>query len=500
MIKDLISLDPSLQSLEAELNTLVLELVKNKPESNLDPEFEAALKLEVLKRVEGLKTKELKKTTSFSWSVFMKKTSFSLVALTVAILIIIPVTKQLANKLSNTDKGLVITQLKDNAFGEILSFNTDNKEVSENVDMLATKNNDVSTTMAQPTGGLSLAMRDVSVSSPHSMLYPPAYDYPSFNYPSFTYVYEGEDLQNVLENLDEILVYRLSPEASNSVSILKSIINSNNKLIDFKKFQQQGLKLNSFSFSEEKDFAYNINFDNGNIYLYQNWKYWPEPKEDFKYENLLSDDEVINIAEKFLKDYGIKRSAYGKASISYNFHDIYAKTNDKSMIYVPSETVVVFPILINAKEVKDESGEPYGLSITVSSIYKKVISLNNLRASSYESSIYKAFTDIDRLKEIAENGGLNNYQGYSDGNNNIEVRLGNPEIILSKQYYYNDKDGSNSEIFVPALSFPVIGLSEETEFFTQKSIIIPLLKDIIDSNSKNIMPMPIMIYEAEVMD
>lgn len=487
MIKDLIALDPSLKSLELELNTLVLELVKNKPESNLDPEFETALKLEVLKKVEELKTKEVKPALPFSWSVFIKKTSLSLAALVLTIIIVIPVTKQLGNKLRNTDTGMMISLLEDQAFGEISSFNKTNQKVSENVELFGQK--EVSVGKRNESAG------SVSVANPSIMPY-----LPDFDYPNFTYKYEGEDLKTILSGLDDVYVYRISPEVNINSSVLKSIVNSNTKLINLKNFQQPGLKLFSYSFSEENDFGYSINFDDGNIYLYQNWKYWPDITQDFKYEDLLSNEETINIAEDFVKEYGINRSAYGEAKINYDFHNIYTKDESIDMLYIPTETEVVFPLLIDNKEVMSGNGEPYGLSVTVSSSYKKVVSLNNLKANAYEASIYKAFTDANKIKEIVENGGLNNYQSIGDNKKNIEVRLGSPEIILSQQYYYNDKDQSNSEIFVPALSFPVLGLSEETDFFSQKSIIIPLLKDIIDNNNNGIIPMPRMIYETKVMN
>lgn len=543
IITDLLELDQSLKPLEIELRKLVAEFIKNKPEPLLSERFETELKSVLVEKIKELKNENMQEKNIFSQGVLFKKLAFSLGAMVLALLILIPTVNSLKNKnLANNedlilveDNATKITRLDDKAFGEINFQNnvegaeenfvkpmvndlnsgaqapkpeiTNDKLVIRNdsykgetylIDASTTTNSDGLITMIEPAAtkeiiGMGGFDGNIDIA-------------PDFiEYPSFAYIYEGDDLTELVAGLDKVDVYKRVKSQYNNPSLLNFITNMGSDLINLKKFNDNASKVSYFSINEEKEFGYVLSFDSngGGISLYQNWQYWPQfgnecrdeacfARYRFNYTDLISNEEAVSIAENFLNNFGIDRNTYGEAAVNYDFHQIYEASENKSELYVPEETTVIFPILIEGKEVKDESGQAYGLYVNVNSRHKKVSGLNNLLPNRYEVSAYESFNDPEEIKRLAEQGGLNFYKDpYAT--KEIKVYLGTPTLILSRQFQYGE-GYDNSELFVPALSFPVLRLSEETQFFYQKNIVIPLVKDLINQNNQGdeieIMPYP----------
>ena len=538
IINDLINLDPSLKPLKNELEKLVIEFIKNKPEPIIDEKFTQELKSVLVEKIKELKEENIAEKVPFNKTVFLKKLSLSLGAILLALIIVVPTINSLKNEDdrvitdNNLDLGIKITRLDDGAFGEIniidaqmienqvdgrgasfensamspelaISMDETNQitnAFSEEMD-LATSNGVATMDISEPKMIAPAVGRSVPGMGGSSM---DIGIMPNFEYPTFSYVYEGDDLTEVIGSSEKVDVYKKVKNEFNSSALLNSITSISTNLINLNKFNNSQAKVSYFSVNEEKEFGYVLSFDasNNSFSLYQNWQYWPQigaecrdeacfARVRFNYSDLLSNEEAISIAKKFLTDYGINQSAYGEANVNYNFHEIYASSDDKTSLYVPEETTIVFPFMIEGKEVKDEGGQSYGLYVNVNSRHKKVSGLNNLSLNNYEVSAYEAFNDVERIKSIVENGGLNFYKDpYAT--KEIKVYLGTPSIILSRQYQYEKDYGNATELFVPALSFPVIRLSEETEYYYQKNIVIPLVKDLIKENQNGgAMPYPI---------
>lgn len=486
IIKELITFDPSLKALENDLNVLALSLIKNKPKANIDPDFQKSLKLEILKKVEELKVEGQSKALPFSFNIFFKKMSFSLGVLALTIIIVLPLTRQLAYKIKGPSNDFKVAKLEDNAFGQIHNFDS---TIQENNNLRGTKVNLLHKEVLT-TGVATLIDYNLKTISDNLIVN-------NFNDTGFNYHYEGDSLEAILSDLEEVYVYRKDLNTNNNSVILKSLLNSNNGLFNLKKIKQQDSKLKSFSLEGGKDFPYILDFNDNTINLHPNWKYWPDVSNDFNYDDLLSDEEVVRIAKDFMKKYGINSSTYGQVEIVNNFHEIYKKSLDKTSLYVPDETELVFPFLIDNKEVKNEAGKAYGLTITVNSSYKKVTMLTNLTANNYEASAYKTFTDVEKIKKILENGGLDNQLNTLNSGKVIDVKLGTPDLIVSRQKHYDNENYSSFEIFVPSLSFPVIELSEESDYITESNIVIPLLKSIIDYSSIDLSRPIIMSEDSE---
>ena len=541
IIADLLELDQSLKPLETELRKLVTEFIKNKPEPLLSEKFETELKSVLVEKIKELKNENMQEKNVFSQGILFKKLAFSLGAMVLVLAILIPTVDSLKNKnLANNenpifeDGAIRITRLDDKAFGEINFQNTvdgaqedfvrpmmanglgSGAEIANRnsyagetflVDASTTVSSDGSLAMISPIETKEIL--DVASVSPPGM---GGFDgdigiMPYYEYPSFSYVYEGDDLTEIVAGLDKVDVYKRAKTQSNNSNLLNFITNLGNDLINLKKFNNSASRVAHFSINEEKEFGYVLSFDSnsGGISLYQNWQYWPQLGSEcrdeacfaryrFNYSDLISNEEAILIAENFLNDFGIDRSAYGEGVVNYNFHQIYETSANKSALYVPEETTIIFPILVDGKEVKDQGGQAYGLYVNVNSRHKKVSGLNNLLPNRYEVSAYEAFNDAEEIKKLAEQGGLNSYKDpYTT--KEIQVYLGTPTLILSQQFQYGSNYQYNTELFVPALSFPVLRLSEETEFFYQKNIVIPLVKDLINQNNQGggigIMPYPV---------
>ncbi len=540
IIADLLELDQSLKPLETDLRKLVAEFIKNKPEPLLSQKFETELKSVLVEKIKELKNENMQEKNVFSQGVLFKKLAFSLGAMVLVLAILIPTVNSLKNKNLANNENLIfengairITRLDDKAFGEISFQNTiDGPQedfvrpmmanglgsgaeitISDSyngeiylVDASSTVSSDGNMALISPTTSKEiLGMGSVS---PAGM---GGFDgdigiMPYYEYPSFSYVYEGDDLTEMVAGLDRVDVYKRVKNDSSNPKLLSFITNLGNDLIDLKKFNSSSNRIAYFSINEEKEFGYVLNFDSssGGISLYQNWQHWPQLGNEcrdevcfaryrFNYSDLISNEEAILIAENFLNDFGINRGTYGEGVVNYNFHQIYETSANKAELYVPEETTIIFPILVDGKEVKDQGGQAYGLYVNVSSRYKKVSGLTNLLPNRYEVSAYEAFNDAEEIKKLAEQGGLNFYKD-SYTTKEIKVYLGTPSLILSQQFQYGSGYDHNTELFVPALSFPVLRLSEDTEFFYQKNVVIPLVKDLINQNNQGggigIMPYP----------
>ena len=540
IITDLLELDNSLKPLESELRKLVAEFIKNKPEPLLSQKFETELKSVLVEKIKELKNENMQEKNIFSQGVLFKKLAFSFGSIILALIIILPTVNFLKNKnlnnepgLTQSEDGIKITRLDDKAFGEInFQNNVDGAQENFVKPMMATGFGSGSeiTTRESYEGETYLIDASTTVSNDQAVSVSPVatkvvsgmgsaspagmggFDgnigiMPDFEYPNFSYVYEGDDLTEFVVGLDKVDVYKRAKSEYSNPSFLNFITNLGSDLIDLKKFNNSNTKVSYFSINEEKEFGYVLSFDSnsGGVSIYQNWQYWPQPANDcrdeacfaryrFNYSDLISNEEAILIAENFLNDFGIDQSAYGKAVVNYNFHEIYQASADKTSLYVPEETTIIFPILIEGKEVKDQGGQAYGLYVNINSRHKKVSGLNNLLPNRYEVSAYEAFNDAEEIKKIAEQGGLNFYKDpYAT--KEIQVYLGTPSLILSQQFQYGENYEYNRELFVPALSFPVLRLSEETQFFYKKNVVIPLIKDLINQNNRGggieIMPYPV---------
>lgn len=274
-------------------------------------------------------------------------------------------------------------------------------------------------------------------------------------------------------------------------------------LVDLSKLTNASL--DSVNFSEDKDFGYQASVDltQGNVYFNKNWEKWPQnPNNCFeaacpmldsmpvrlKDTDLPSDQEAISIAEQFITDYGINKESYGSPVINDQWRVQYmnAPVTERATWYIPEEVQVIYPLLLDGKEIIDESGNVYGMSMYIDARTKKVSSVSDLVTKQFERSSYKGETDTEKIIKIAKNGGFRN-ASYNDPNaKKVQLDLGTPTIETVKMWYSPDNYKTNSELYVPALVFPIKNWKENN--YWRQNIYVPLVQDILDSDNQ---PVPI---------
>jgi hypothetical protein len=99
-----------------------------------------------------------------------------------------------------------------------------------------------------------------------------------------------------------------------------------------------------------------------------------------------------------------------------------------------------------------------------------------LTTQRYESAQYVAEQDAARITKLAEQGGMYGFWGEPAPDARV-INLGTPTRVLMQHYLY--VNGSNEELYVPALVFPV--LNAPTDMYIQSHVIVPLVKEILDN-------------------
>lgn len=262
-----------------------------------------------------------------------------------------------------------------------------------------------------------------------------------------------------------------------------------------------GMAMQSASFIQKEELGYNINisFDDGSVSIGQNWEMWPAGKcgsdqscfdaQRVKYEEVPSDADAIAIAESFVKDHGINISMFGAPEVNNFWRTSYDAAPDKASYYLPETVDVVYPLELDKLGVYDEySGQKQGLVISVHVKTKRVASAYGLTTQAYESSSYESETDTKKILSYAEVGGINSYR--SEGAKTETLELGEPTRGFIRYYNYvsiasASLGNRNEELLVPALIFPIKNIPKDDPNFYRTSVIVPLVKEVLDERLKN---------------
>ena len=248
--------------------------------------------------------------------------------------------------------------------------------------------------------------------------------------------------------------------------------------LDISRFSD--LSAGNISLNQEKKYGYSINIDfsNGYLNIYKNWDKWPQKNYDEnKQIDLLSDDELLQIANNFMKEYKIDVSQYWAAQIDTNYDSILREfsTSKKAPSYIPESTYIIYPSLLNGKEIITESGEKIWVKVEVDIQEKKVSSVLGLKIDQYAKSDYKIENNTENILYIAnawwrfwlETEKVENAQ-Y------IDIELKNPRLQYIHTYNYTQNNWQE-DFLIPAIVFEIES-SDKTNFMS-KIISVPLLKD-----------------------
>jgi len=472
--------DEKLRSKEKELTEIIRLLLESKEAIIPDKEFKEKL----LKIIEE---KQLVSKKSFFSVIADRITIMSRMSYATAGALVVAIAILLTNGGGKADiidfSKVSINSVQEKAFGDLSTLNQDSTPNASGVEDRAQQVSPIAMGMAESVakggGGVGGGM---PASSVDAKMMPP---YPGTSY---TFKYTGEDTS--LDDNKVTVLKRVPNESSRKQfsSILKKL---NFDVMDLSSFQDSYIQ--NITLAEEKNYGYilNINLDEGQMSIYQNWPKWrgayPNCNDDACWErnkitraDILPNEDLISISNKFLKDHGIMLSEYGAPEVLDN-NSIYPmpllEGSGSAQVYLPDTMTVIYPLLINGKKVYDGTIVS-GVQVSINLRVKKVASVSNISVQTYQASTYEAETDFKRIISIAESGGTWGYYNNS-GNKKVEIELGTPTIEYVQSWQYNPNEERGYQLIVPSLVFPLKNIPEDY-YIWQKYVTVPLVKEMPD--------------------
>lgn len=261
----------------------------------------------------------------------------------------------------------------------------------------------------------------------------------------------------------------------------------------FSNFNFNGVNISNFSdlwvsyitLNQDKNYGYslNIDFENGNLNIYKNWAKWPQIDYNENQKQIfLPETEVIQIAKNFIKEYNIDVSTYWEAKVDSNYANILAKYTSAKIMpdYVNNNTSVVFPLIVDGKEISEEYGQISWVRVEVDLSEKKVVSLNGLSVNNYLKSNYETETNKENILKVANVWGrFGFYTPETDKVKYVDIGLKNPKLKYINSYQYNNF--WQEQFLIPAIVFEVE--KDENENYYSNTVIVPLLKDFYKYNN-----------------
>jgi len=431
ILRDVYSIDQSLKMHESTLIKIIQELLRSKPESKIDEQFVRELRAKVIERAKLLSN--IKPHTNMFNTLFNKKFTYALVGTVIIIGAIIMI------NLPQKGGKLAINSLDENAFGE-LSFSQEvqNPEAS-----------------GRGGGGNGEIM---GVVSPEMV--------------NYNFIYAGDDF-----SLDsgQITAYRVLKGDFLNKELLNVASNLDLSVLNLNKFQN--IKIGNIEISEDRDFGYSVYIypRQNSLSINANWEKWPRREESDTPAEMLADEELLSVADKFLAEYGINTDMYEKGEI-INYAGGVLSENAS----------IVYPLKIDDQIIYDQAGNKYGMNVSVSLRHKRVVSVYGIVTNTIESSKYAKETNKDKVIAFAEDGGLFKNYTYPNAVRTLDLELGTPEVILVTIWQRSENKMDTAEILVPSLVFPVITEMSEQTYFYRTNVVVPLIGELLDQYNKPI--------------
>ncbi len=523
-LEELYQLDPSLQAKEEQLLKILDEMLTNRPNAHFDEAFKAELHRKI--RAEISLEKGHIRTTHWKNTLigfFAGAGGVAFAAFAVfqfvnppAVINTSTVSPQAISTtaLAEVDFGFKAEQKPNQAFGAIRFSDQPTSKDAKGLEAGKSSGGGMRYTAVAPTAAPAATSRPSG--APEATSVTPATEpatlkmsstdsriaMPPYEMKTYKYIYSGSGL--VIKD-SEMSVYQKQKNTLTSAEAQSLLSNFKVSSIDLSKFSD--LLVNSIDLAENKQFGHtiNMNFGEGTMFISKNWTKWPQincqddacyKANQTKLADVPSDDASLAIAAKFLKDYKLDVSAYGKPFVNNDWKKQYEAATDKSTAYVPDAVTVMYPLVIDGKTVYEEYGQAKGMTLTIDIKSGIVSDVSGIEKLNFASSKYSVETDFKKILEVASKGGRNGFSfpypiASTDDTTKvttIDVKLGEPTMSFTHIYEY--KDGESNEYIVPALIFPVTQTPKEGEYFSDK-IIVPIVKDFFESKNP-----PIMYKEA----
>lgn len=478
ILQDLYLIDESLRSQEKELVVIVEELLKAKPETKLDRDFVLKLREELLaKAAQSRKIENVVPGIAAMMRAFVLAKPYAAFA---SIVVLIGITTGAyylglmsggvgvpAQPVEQAARfGAEITKIADNAFGT-LGLSPESKG---------------GMAMRPQSGGGGLGGGSATAPAAMPMMEGGVVDGKMIapEIWNFAYTYAGDDVE-----LADVKgsVYRKKMEKLDGGSLSRILASFDLRSFDASKLSN--VKVNNLSLVEDREYGYSLSFDfwSGNVAIGTNWERWPQVAYEcrdeacfnayrLKLSDVPADAEVVAAADRFLKEYGVDMAGYGAGEIQKDFMQPMPLIS-QTEIYVPDRVSVLYPLILDGKQVFEPYGGKTGMTVDFDVRNKRIAGAYYSFLKKYESSSYDLVTDFAKIKDVALRGGLTGNYENQNPTKIIEVKLGTPSRELSKIYNFNPATNMNEELIVPSLVFPVLN-QKETGIY-QKHIIVPLV-------------------------
>lgn len=501
VLDDLYALDPSLRDQGSELEQAVATLLAARPDTEINKQFVNTLRKKLI----------LMETPSASPQTFMEKLSLKFLlptaaVATVAVALAVVVTQPGLLPSSGPLKpstavqnplfasGVRVTATEANAFGLLASTANGMGGDLGSAEAVSMR--------TQSGGGGSSAMSPVPMAPPatandadakvrgeaYAVSEPSSLIAPDYTYERIRYTYDGPELQ--LDSTGS--VYRRVKRALSSADLGGALSGLNLGILDLSRFGNAALQ--QFTLVQPGEYGYQIYVDlnEGNVSINQNYQSWPHPealcrdeacfaRTRLSQEDVKDDAALIAVTDAFLADHGISKDGFGAPMVDrrWNMVQPYMKAAaDTRMMYVPEAVSVMYPIQLDGKTSYDQSGFPYGLSVSVDIRSQRVSGVWNLVPQEYQSSSYDLVSDAKQILDVVSRGDVYAPPFGQDPNERVrDLKLGEPTRILMQSWHQRE-DGMGEELLVPALRFPVI---PDADGYTgyRDAVVVPLVKDLL---------------------
>jgi hypothetical protein len=467
ILEELYSLDDSLRAHERDLIVLVKSLAVASPVTR-DQRFFDELRERVL-----LELSHSQKHTMTISTIFMSNIRYMSAGLVVLVVAGIVGFQFLAPKQhSNSLLSVNITKVGDNAFGSLASLGSQGTQ---------TMSNNAGSASAPATP--SAAKQSVVTAQPMMAVTKSNLIARPIMPPSLvTYVYKGDTFTQDQAQVD---VLKQTPGGLSLGDITSALGQLGSGLINMASFP--GNQATNVTFAQHQSFGYitSIDFAAGDISINMNGNEWPQDNnaKQLTATDIPATSTVIGIADRFLADHGIPRGNYSAGEIADNSYAIVpaasGASNGVMIPYYSDSMQILYPLMINGREVYQSGGSKVGLSVEVNIRYGKVTSVYGLDTQSYQASSYSAITDVKKIISLAEEGQssqgvyyggtVSNGANVSAGSNAQEIDLGTPVSGYVQLSQYNNATGASDQLLVPALVFP---MKNQTG-----AVVVPIVQD-----------------------
>lgn len=286
---------------------------------------------------------------------------------------------------------------------------------------------------------------------------------------AYEYIYSGElpDLSTI-----DARVFRKVVTPMLSSSLNEAASNLDLGVLPLSVFKNLSISYLTMSEDEPNGFVVNVDSINGTLSLNRNNAYW----QNIDYSRVLTesdlptDETLLKMSNDFLAKYKIDHSQYGDPVFDRSWVNL--------SVWVPDSLQVLYPLLIDGREVFSMWGPPSGMQVTVNIRTNQIDGIFSSLPSTFETSDYKIVTDAQKILDTALRGGMWEYQA-EDATKVYSSTLGEPSLVLAEHYIYDDA-GTGTTLFVPALRFPVVSNDKDSPY-KRDWVVVPLVEEILES-------------------